>query len=211
MLKFDINAALRVCVPGEIVTFDGAKRTASVKILLKRILPDGSLVDYAPITVRVVTPQGGGGYLQFPIAKGDQGLVVFADRDIGSWFQTGDNTQQPSQRMHNLSDGFFIPGINSMNNTKIPAYPTDKVVLGYMGNQLEISSTGWNVVGDGGAEIDLNGEIITVKNTTTTLMTLMIALIAAIEGIQVTGNLALTPASVTALQLVQTEMETLLA
>ena len=39
-----------------------------------------------------------------------------------------------------------------------------------------------------------------VKNTTGTLMTILNTLLTAIEGIQVVGNLALTPASVSALE-----------
>ena len=62
-----------------------------------------------------------------------------------------------------------------------------------------------------GAEIDLSANIVTIKNATTTLMTLVNALITAIEGIQVTGNLPLTAPSVTALETVRTQLEGLLA
>ena len=87
----DIFASLRVCVPAEIVSFNGTKRTASLAILLKRVLSDGRTVaDYPQIDdVPVLTPQGGGAYLQFPIAAGDQGLLIFADRNIRAWLASG--------------------------------------------------------------------------------------------------------------------------
>lgn len=211
MHKQDIFSSLRVCVPAQIVSFDVNKRTATVQILLTRTLSDGRTVaPYPQINdVPVQTPQGGGAYLQFPISAGDQGILLFADRNIRAWLQNGTPAPLPTQRMHSLSDGFFIPGINAVPST-MPAYPTNKVVLGYAGNQLEITATGWNIVGDGGAEIDLAGEIITLKNATTTLNTLLGLLITAIEAIQVTGNLPLTAPSVAALEVVRTELATLL-
>lgn len=211
-LKEDVFSTLRVCVPGEVVSFDGTKRTAVVKVLLKRSLPNGTLVDYKQLLdVPVITYQGGGGFLQFPIAAGDQGLVIFADRNIGSWFQNGDNSPMPDLRAHNISDGFFLPGINALTDGTLPDYPTDRVVLGYMGSKFEVTAAGWNFVGDGGAEIDLAGEIVTIKNNTTTLLTLMNGLIGVIEALQVNGPIPLTAASIAALEAYKLTLATLIA
>jgi hypothetical protein len=74
----------------------------------------------------VLFPSGGGFTLTFPLKAGDEGLVVFANRCIDAWWangpaaapntsynpSTGQTLQaQPQQeyRMHDLSDGFFIP------------------------------------------------------------------------------------------------------
>ena len=63
---------------------------------------------------------GGGGYVAtMPIALGDEGLLVFADRCIDAWWQNGGPTQpQAELRMHDLSDGFFIPGVFSNPRAK---------------------------------------------------------------------------------------------
>jgi hypothetical protein len=76
--------------------------------------------------------QGGGGVtLTFPIAKGDECLVVIASRCIDTWYQHGFSAggtadaggtlgqanlknDPPEFRMHNLSDGFVLAGVRSL-------------------------------------------------------------------------------------------------
>ena len=58
----------------------------------------------------VVFPHAGGCSLTFPIKPGDECLVVFSCRAIDLWWQQG-GVQPPAEtRMHDLSDGFVIPG-----------------------------------------------------------------------------------------------------
>jgi Phage protein Gp138 N-terminal domain len=45
----------------------------------------------------------------FPIGAGDEVLVVFGERCIDGWWQTGKVSPQTEIRMHDLSDGFAIP------------------------------------------------------------------------------------------------------
>ena len=41
--------------------------------------------------------------------------MVFADRDIDAWFETGEAGVPPSGRMHSLSDGFAFVGFGNSN------------------------------------------------------------------------------------------------
>ena len=54
--------------------------------------------------------------VSFEINEGDACLVVFADRDIDSWFETGEAEVPPSGRMHSLSDGFAFVGFKAGRN-----------------------------------------------------------------------------------------------
>lgn len=58
----------------------------------------------------VVFPQGGGCALTFPLQPGDECLLVFASRGIDFWWQQGGVQPPADARMHDLSDGFVIPG-----------------------------------------------------------------------------------------------------
>lgn len=69
-------------------------------------------------------PGGGGLTLVFPIVPGDEVLVLFSARCIDSWFANGfvvpvgssainPANNPPEWRMHNLSDGYAIPGVRS--------------------------------------------------------------------------------------------------
>lgn len=208
--KLDIFASLNCVKMGQVTAFDGAKKTATIQILFKRQLPDGTAVSY-PVLLDcpVFTLQGGGGFLQMPIAAGDQCIVLFSDRSIDNWFQNGTQAVPSSTRMHDMSDAIALVGINPLNSS-LPTYPTNKVVLSYMGSKFELTSTGWNFIGTGSAEIDLAGTIVTIKNNVTTLLTLLNGLITVIEGLQVNGPIPLTAPSIAALEAYKLQLATLL-
>lgn len=207
--KRDLLASLNCVKIGKITSFDRAKKTASIQILFKRVLPSGS-VESLPLLVDcpVLTPQGGGGALQFPIAAGDQCLVLFSDRRIDEWFQNGAEAAPADGRLHDLSDGIALVGVNSLASS-LATYPTDRVVLSYQGSRFEITATGWNFIGTGGAEIDLS-TVVTIRNSITTLNTLIGAFLTALEGLQVNGPISLTPASVAAIEAFRAQFAALL-
>ena len=92
-LKKDIMRSLHCAVPGTVLSFDGASRTAEIR-------PAG---EDLPVLkgVPVFMP------VPFDVSPGDRCLVVFADREIDSWL-TGAECR--SLRTHSLSDGFAFVG-----------------------------------------------------------------------------------------------------
>jgi hypothetical protein len=64
-------------------------------------------------------PGGGNFTLTFPLIANDEGLLVFSARCIDSWWQSGGIQTQAELRMHDLSDGFFIP-TGGMSQPNIP-------------------------------------------------------------------------------------------
>lgn len=71
-------------------------------------------------------PGGGPFVITYPIAVGDEGLVLIASRCIDAWFSSGaDDNVQTEMRMHDLSDGFYLPGFRSVPNKVIDLSPTD--------------------------------------------------------------------------------------
>lgn len=207
--KQDIFASLNCVKVGRIQSYNVTKHTAQVQILFKRVLPDLTIKSYPLlIDVPVVTLQGGGGSLQFPIAAGDHCLLLFSDRRIDEWFQNGSESAPASPRLHDMSDAFALVGINALNST-LPAAPTNKVVLAYQGSRFELTSTGWNLVGTGGAEIDVD-VLVRIKNATTSLLTLINAFIDVLKTLQVNGPIPLTAASIAALEAQKAAFATLL-
>lgn len=76
----------------------------------------------------VVFPMGGPFSLTFPIAVGDECLVVFSSRCIDAWWQQGGVQPQADLRMHDLSDGFAIMGVRNKQR-RIPSISTTDVEL----------------------------------------------------------------------------------
>lgn len=113
-----LNEQLRVALPGIIQSFDPASITAVVQPAIRYIERDNdgnkSTKDYPLLVdVPVVFPRGGGCTLTFPIKEGDECLVIFADRCIDFWWQSGGIQEPVDGRMHDLSDAFCIVGPQS--------------------------------------------------------------------------------------------------
>lgn len=105
-------------LPGLIQSFDVDALTCEVQAALQvpRLKPDGEteLLTMPLMTdCPVVFPSGGGCTLTFPLAAGDECLIVIASRCIDSWWQNGGVQPPATFRMHDLSDGFVIPGPHS--------------------------------------------------------------------------------------------------
>jgi hypothetical protein len=136
----------RVAVPGIVESFDGSKQTATVIVACSGSDSDGSEMRLPPLLdVPVSFPRGGGFAVTFPVSPGDEGLLVFSDRCIDGWFQTGSPGIPPDHRLHDLSDASFIPGISSLGRA-ISELRTDAITL----RQLE---------GNGFVSIDTEGNV----------------------------------------------------
>lgn len=184
--KRDIFATLNCVKIGKILSFDGTKKTASIQILFKRLLPSGAAASYQKLLdCPVFTLQGGGAYVQMPIAAGDNCIVLFSDRALDDWFQSGSEQVPSSARMHDLSDGIAIVGLNAMNSSG-PVTPSDKTIFSYKDQTIELSSSGLTLKASQSAEIDLT-TVVAIKNNTTTLLTLMNGFITLLEAAQVQG------------------------
>lgn len=105
-------------LPGVIQSFNAEAETAVVQtaIQAKQSTPDGSVkLVTMPLCLDcpVQFPGGGGVSLTFPVAAGDECLVVFSSRAIDGWWQSGGVQAPVEARMHDLSDGFVLLGFRS--------------------------------------------------------------------------------------------------
>ncbi|MHA0917099.1 Gp138 family membrane-puncturing spike protein [Kosakonia cowanii] len=108
-------SALRVATPGIIQSFDPESCTCTVQPAIMGKSDDGQgNVRSQPlpllVDVPVIFPRGGGCTLTFPVNAGDECLLIFADRCIDFWWQSGGVQEPVDTRMHDLSDAFAIPG-----------------------------------------------------------------------------------------------------
>lgn len=120
-------------LPGILQSFDAEKITATVQPAIKarQLGTDGKWNDIALpllLDVPVIFPGGGGFSLTFPLAQGDEGAVIFSSRCIDAWWQSGGVQTQAEMRMHDLSDGMFIPGLFSQPR-KLSGVSTQNVQL----------------------------------------------------------------------------------
>lgn len=105
---------LHTCLPGHIVSFDSDNQTAKVQPGIQRIFAQQGAVNLPELVdVPVCFPGGGGYFMTFPVAQGDECVLVFSERAIDFWWQNG-GVQLPAEyRTHDLSDAFAFVGVNS--------------------------------------------------------------------------------------------------
>ena len=106
-LKQDIFENLHCALPGKVISFDAESQTAVIRPAVR--ITSGFEI---PVLrdVPVFMP------VSFEVHEGDACLVIFADRDIDAWFETGEAEVPPSGRMHSLSDGFAFVGFRTRRN-----------------------------------------------------------------------------------------------
>lgn len=124
---------LHTAMPGIVQSFDAVLQLASVQPAIKRIFKtaDGTTEILTPndlpvlINVPVIFPRGGGFSLTFPVAKGNECLLVFCERSIDNWHKFGTVREPGARRFHHLSDATAFVGLSSIPN-KVPNYdPTN--------------------------------------------------------------------------------------
>jgi hypothetical protein len=116
-------------MPGIVQSFDASTQLATVQPAIRRIFitRDGDKETLVPddlpilINVPVIFPRGGGFSLTFPVRSGDECLLVFCERSIDDWHETGKVKAPTTKRFHSLSDATAIVGISSLTN-KVPDY-----------------------------------------------------------------------------------------
>lgn len=128
-----LQSRIWTALPGILQSYNREAGTCTVQIAIKGTLLDRNntrtQVDIPILEDVPVLTLGGGGYsITLPLKKGDEGLVIFACRSIDGWWQSGGVQPEAEYRMHDLSDGFFVPGFRSQSR-KLSSVSDDSVVI----------------------------------------------------------------------------------
>jgi hypothetical protein len=150
-------------MPGIIQSVDFTQQTCVVQIAVQMSITDiqtgtSRWASIAPLLdCPLFFPHGGNASITFPVAAGDECLVVFASRCIDGWWQNGAVQPQALFRMHDLSDGFVFAGFRS----------TPKVISNISTTKLQIrSDDGSNFI-----ELDTSSGKVNIKAATSITFT----------------------------------------
>lgn len=131
LIKTGVEAGLLntlVSYPAIVESFDPEKQTIKAQIAIKRINAGVDEAISVLVDVPIMLPTVSGFTITMPIKKGDEVLLLFADRAIDGWFESGKVSKQVEHRQHHLSDAFALIGINSKPNV-IPGYNTENMEI----------------------------------------------------------------------------------
>ena len=172
------QAQIHTSMPGQIVSFNAAKMTATVKPAIQAINTqnDGTRV---PVTIAAITdgpvhfPAGGGFTLTFPVKAGDECLIVFNERSIDNWHQHGGQQAPSDHRMHDINDCVVHVGLRSQANPLTGVSTTGVQLRNETGTDyIQLDSTGITLKTNG--VINLQAFGINVSNTAGGIGTMVI-------------------------------------
>lgn len=139
LLKKEIFLDMNCCHVGTVQSFNSTNQTvyATVNYQKTYFQLNSTTGTYQPVLVAyptavncpLVVLRGGTVSLTFPIAQGDECLLLFNDRDISNWFSNGSTTQgNATGQLHAFSDAIALVGVKSTPKA-LSAYDTVRALL----------------------------------------------------------------------------------
>lgn len=116
-------------IPGHIISFDPETQTAQVQIGILRVDINGERFEPPPLIKCPVIFSGGSQFLiEHQIDPKDECLIIFSQRCIDGWVNSGGIANNPILRYHEFDDAIVIPGVRSQPN-KITNFENNGVRL----------------------------------------------------------------------------------
>ncbi len=101
-------------IPGHVASFDHDRQMAQIQIGIQRVDINGTSFDPPPLIEVPVYVYGGSEFsIDIQIDPGDEGIILFSQRCIDAWVNTGGIANNPILRFHDFSDAYFLPGLRS--------------------------------------------------------------------------------------------------
>lgn len=121
-----INYNMNCVKVATVIEFDSDSLTVKCRVNNKRLLnlkDDGNqiLQEYPDIYAKVHFFGWGDVGAIYPIEAGMEGLLLFNDRELETWYLTSEGGNLAYDRCHDLSDALFICGLHSQ--PKLPLVP----------------------------------------------------------------------------------------
>lgn len=164
---------------GTVQYFDPTNQSATATINYKKLY-NGEVKEY-PILIDCpcIVINGGGGYISFPISKGDTCLVIFNDVDMDHWVSSGQMAPPETVRSHGFKDAILLVGIKNFTSP----------ISGYDGTNVVIHSK---------TKISLENEVTNLKSVLNGLIDAIKTVLSAnaMTGVDTVTSAAVTGSSI---------------
>lgn len=160
-LKTNITYGLNCVKVASVVSFDADNMISCCQVKNKRLLnikKDGNqeLIDYPLIYAKTYFLGYGDIGITHPIVTGAEGILLFNDREIETWFTTGEAGNIAYDRCHDLSDAIFICGLCSQPNLNLLQYLETALMIYYKTQNIQLTETGIIINGN----TTINGNLL---------------------------------------------------
>jgi hypothetical protein len=149
LLQSYIAGNVHTSMPGKVESYDRLTRRGSIKPMLKMKSADGSEIEL-PVLPDVPFAVYGtaNASVVLPSSEGDFVLLVFSERFIGKFMQTGKPSSTPYENMYSLGDAIAFPGIFP-SSSSIPATGSSDITIVNNGGKVVLSASGDIELGSG--------------------------------------------------------------
>lgn len=201
---------------GRILEFDPNTQTCMVELMQIKQFNNQSITP-APITdVPIIMLGAGGGFVTMPNPIGTICLLLFMDRDITNFLETGEAYTPETTRMHDFTDCVALTTFSTLAN---PLTEYDENAVTIMREEIieevkyksliKLYSQQILIQNSLGGQISVTNKI-NIQNTTQNLATLIQSFLTACENISTINGGGLTPDSLQAFTNLKTQFEELL-
>lgn len=162
-----INYNMNCVKVATVVEFYPESLTVKCKVNNKRLLnlkDDGNqiLQDYPDIYAKVHFFGWGDIGAIYPIEAGMEGLLLFNDRELETWYLTSEGGNLAYDRCHDLSDALFICGLHSQPKLPLVPFIEECLHIYYKGSDFQIKD---EAITENTKEHTLNAEDSIEENT----------------------------------------------
>lgn len=145
---------VRVSMPAKIERVDASTGLLHVKVSLVSIINKKEVEQPIIVSVPTVFPRSETSSFSFPLKRGDEGLLIFADRDISQWVRFGLN-RVSSDRAHSLNDAIFIPGLKG-GGYKLPER---ELKISHKGTEISLKDDGQVIIYSASSKVKIKGDL----------------------------------------------------
>lgn len=153
--------ALRVALPAVVQSYDRAANRVTVTPAVTSLSGSGQTLTLPQLADIPVCTAGGGGFgASFPLQAGDTGWLLFCDRDISLFKNSGIVSPANTNRLHNLADAVFYPDV--MGKISVSTQDAGKAVWQTLDGSVKaaMGADGVEIAGD----VSINGDLSVTGN-----------------------------------------------
>lgn len=166
-LKDTINYNMNCVKVATVIEFNPELMTVKCRVnnkRLKQLKQDGNqiLENYPDIYAKVHFFGWGNIGATYPIEPGMEGILLFNDRELQTWFMTSEPGKLAYDRCHDLTDALFICGVHSQPKIPLVPFIEECLHIYYKGSDFQIKNES---VVENTKEHTLNAEDSIEENT----------------------------------------------
>lgn len=205
---------------GRIVSFNAENQTVDVELMILKQFKNRTIIPPLLTQVPLIMLGAGGGHITMPDPTGTICILLFMDRNIDNFLETGEAYVPPTSRMHDFTDCVALTTFKTLVN---PLTDYDEKAVTIINEEIieEIKNQSYiKVYGDSVQIKTMQGEDtsaainvtdkINIENSFQNLANLIQSFLAACESITTVNGGALTPASKQLFTDLKTQFEELL-